>query len=243
MLCGTSQTRIPLDNSPSTCALDASIIPLPSIFLLIFLICYIPFKLWSSRASPSPTNNDPYSQTFKPLSVFPKWVHYLYVGLVVCLLAMRILEVARLIAASMGVGLLPLGLIANVVVIVMLCLPGLGLSMGTARGIEVSIALLSYWALSTVLEAIKVVRLATYNQLHPAKGTAYPSSDWLLDNAVMLALLAIFLVLESIYVIISWRSSKSYDSYGGVRRSSTPKLRDLEIGKPKVASGSFIQGA
>lgn len=46
-------------------------------------------------------------------------------------------------------------------------------------------ALLSYWALSTVLEVIKVVRLATYNQLHPAKGTAYPSSDWLLDNAVM----------------------------------------------------------
>lgn len=57
----------------------------------------------------------------------------------VCLLAMRVLEVARLIAASMGVGLLPLGLIANIVVLVMLCLPGLGLSMGTARGIEVAI--------------------------------------------------------------------------------------------------------
>lgn len=125
-------------DSPTTCALDAGIIPLPSIFLLIFLVCYIPFKLWTSRNSSPPPNNNPYAQSFKPPPVLPSWVHYLYVGLVACLLGMRILEVARLIAANMGVGLLPLGLISSIVVLVMLCLPGLGLGMGTARGTEVS---------------------------------------------------------------------------------------------------------
>ena len=52
---------------------------------------------------------------------------------------MRILEVVRLAVANMGVGLLPVGIIANVFVILMLCIPGLGLSMGIERGVEVSV--------------------------------------------------------------------------------------------------------
>ena len=38
-----------------------------------------------------------------------------------------------------------------------------------------------------IVEAIKVARLTTYNHLHPQKGTAYPSSDWLLDNACIVS--------------------------------------------------------
>lgn len=45
--------------------------------------------------------------------------------------------------------------------------------------------LLAYWSLSVILESVKVGRLTTYNEVHPAKGTKYPSSDWLLDNGVM----------------------------------------------------------
>ena len=46
---------------------------------------------------------------------------------------MRILEIARLIAASMGVGLLPVGIIANLFIIAMLCFSGLNLGMGISR--------------------------------------------------------------------------------------------------------------
>ena len=86
---------------------------MPSILLLVFLVCYVPFKIWRSRSSPISSSNNPYTQPYKPLPPLSKWVHYVYILLVVCLLGMRILEIARLIAASMGVGLLPVGIIAN----------------------------------------------------------------------------------------------------------------------------------
>ena len=58
-------------------------------------------------------------------------------------------------------------------------------------------ALLVYWALSVIMESVKVGRLITYNELHPAKGTDYPSSDWLLDNGFMVSLFSHFRALAS----------------------------------------------
>ena len=51
--------------------------------------------------------------------------------------------------------------------------------------------LVFYWFISTILGGIKVARLTTLNNLHPAKGTPYPSSDYLLDNAVMVRILVL----------------------------------------------------
>jgi hypothetical protein len=46
---------------------------------------------------------------------------------------------------------------------------------------------MGYFLFLAIVEAIKVVRVNKLRKLHPAKGTAYPSSDLFLDNVVMVS--------------------------------------------------------
>jgi hypothetical protein len=52
-----------------------------------------------------------------------------------------------------------------------------------------------YWLLLVIFEAIKVSRLHRLEDLHPAKGSKYPSSDQFLDNAVLVGSLLLFVNL------------------------------------------------
>ncbi|KLO13317.1 hypothetical protein SCHPADRAFT_940449 [Schizopora paradoxa] len=195
MLC---ENRFTLQGSPSTCALDAGIIPFPSIILLILVPIYLlaqrryNFKQYGNLSEP-------------PSKVFPFWAHCIFVGLAVCLVGMHFLEVARLAAAHMGVGLLPFTILADITVVFVMCYPKLNFGMGPGRCVRVSSMLLFYWFVLAILEGIKVARLITYNQLNPAKGTAYPSSDWLLDNTVILGLYTVFVLAESVHLILIYR--------------------------------------
>ncbi|KAL5499166.1 hypothetical protein ACEPAH_1684 [Sanghuangporus vaninii] len=222
MLCSDTN-RFALPGAPSTCALDTSITPIPSLALLAFLAIYVPTRFVLARrsrssssgvASTSKPSYDGYNYSSpsdsEPRSWrngLPKWLHWLYIVLVLCLLGLRILEVVRLVLADMGVGLLPVGIIANVLNIMMLIFECSICGMGRMRSLSISASLVIYWATSTVLESVKVARLASYNSVHPAKGTAYPSSDWLLDNGCMLGLLVIFIFIEGTYLVLRWRSS------------------------------------
>ncbi|KAL5522569.1 hypothetical protein ACEPAG_8586 [Sanghuangporus baumii] len=222
MLCSDTN-RFALSGAPSTCALDTSITPIPSFVLLAFLAVYVPARFTlarrsrSSRSSVASTSTPSYDgyryslpSEIEPRSLrngLAKWLHWLYFVLVLCLLGLRILEVVRLVLADMGVGLLPVGIIANVLIIMMLMFECLSCGMGRLRSRSISASLVVYWAVSTILESVKVARLASYNSVHPAKGTAYPSSDWLLDNGCMLGLLVIFIFIEGTYLVLRWRSS------------------------------------
>ncbi|KAI5122237.1 hypothetical protein M0805_007103 [Coniferiporia weirii] len=255
MLCGT--TRFILPGSPSTCALDTFITPLPSILLLVFFLLYVPIKLRGrpSRSSVSFSSTGSAYKYAAPgaaahaaeRAALPKWLHYTYIALVVCLLGLRVLELARLIAAHMGIGLLPVGIAANVLVLVVLSFAWRGLSVGRARCMSASLSLVLYWAFSTVLEAAKVARLSSYNELHPAKGTAYPSSDWLLDNGCMLGLLVIFLFVEGAHCVLLWRVTVLPDVAMDRRtsihshnhsHSHALSTKDLDISKPTFMFGS-----
>ena len=55
-----------------------------------------------------------------------------------CLLGLRVLEVVRLVVADMGVGLLPVAIIANVINIMMLTLECSSCEMGRARSLSIS---------------------------------------------------------------------------------------------------------
>ena len=70
-----------------------------------------------------PTTDRLPSLNWRAEGVLPRWAHYLYIVLVVCLLGLRILEIARLIAAKMGLGLLPVNVVANLLVIAILLFP------------------------------------------------------------------------------------------------------------------------
>lgn len=92
----TNHTHTP-QGSPSLCILDTAIIPLPSFILLLSLPLLFFLRTTNQNAKPQ-----------APL----RWVHIAYALLVLSALGMSVLELGRLGAEGMGVGLLPVGSIA-----------------------------------------------------------------------------------------------------------------------------------
>ncbi|KAJ6494820.1 hypothetical protein C8R47DRAFT_384885 [Mycena vitilis] len=198
MLCSN---RFPMPGSPSTCTIDTAIVPLPSFFLFIALAVN-----WTvSRRNAAKLRITPV-----------KWLHITYLVLVGAQVAMTVLELVRLVLENLGVGLLPINTVA------LLCLFAIlwrGFRSGRTRmTISVSCSRLStlhslilhqimavYWFFMTIFEAIKTARLHTLEELNPTttKTSQYPSSDWLLDNAVMLALYFIFFCTETVTLLLS----------------------------------------
>ncbi|KAJ3728077.1 hypothetical protein DFJ43DRAFT_1041076 [Lentinula guzmanii] len=113
---------------------------------------------------------------------------------------MTILEIVRLSAQDLGVGLLPLTTVALFMVLVALWIGRQGSTRAS------STILCSYWLFLAAVETVKVVRLNVLDETIPNKASSpkYPASDQLLDNAVMVALYYIFFVFE-LFTIIKMR--------------------------------------
>ncbi|KAJ7475843.1 hypothetical protein FB451DRAFT_259215 [Mycena latifolia] len=196
MLCAN---RFPLPGAPSTCTLDTAIVPLPSFFLLVALAA----NVYITRT---------HVPTTKIKSV--KWLHITYLVLVGAQIAMTILELVRLALEHLGVGLLPLNTIGLLCVFVVLWRER---SSGRTRSVLLILA--AYWFFLTIFEAIKTARLHTLMTLNPTttKTSQYPSSDWFLDNAVMLALYFLFFCTE----VSHFFSRRQRDDVKGVLLEST----------------------
>jgi len=172
MLC---ENPFVLPGSPSTCTIDVALVPLPS-FLLLFFGALVVIRL-------------PHDHS-RPVTV-PRWVRILYMALVVAAIAMTILELIRDAVDHMGVGLIPV-----VVVGLSLVFVRLSYEMKHRRGSRsLSVLVLIYWLLNIVFQSIKVERLKKLVQLDPGR-SKYPSSDQLLDNAVILGLYVAFVFFE-----------------------------------------------
>ncbi|KAJ6576424.1 hypothetical protein DFH09DRAFT_359970 [Mycena vulgaris] len=184
MLCSN---RFPLSGSPSTCTLDTAIVPLPSFFLLVALAA----NLILHRKHASETK-------IRPV----KWLHITYLVLVGAQIAMTILELVRLGLENFGLGLLPINTVGLICVFVVLWRER---SSGRTRPILFILA--AYWFFLTIFEAVKTARLHTLEGLDPTttKTSQYPSSDWFLDNAVMVALYFLFFCTEATTLFLSRR--------------------------------------
>ncbi|KIK68782.1 hypothetical protein GYMLUDRAFT_68615 [Collybiopsis luxurians FD-317 M1] len=176
-----------ITGSPSTCTLDTAIVPLPSFCLaaVLLLLFLRPQK---------PLEN-------KIRVPYPSWIHNVYLVLVLAAFAMTILEIARLSAQDLGVGLLPVNTIMLFVILVVLWIEKRG------RTRVISTIFCSYWLFLAVVETVKVVRLHVLDETIPNKSSspAYPASDQLLDNIVMMALYWVFFVFE-LYTAIRMRN-------------------------------------
>ncbi|KAJ3863044.1 hypothetical protein EV359DRAFT_65130 [Lentinula novae-zelandiae] len=163
--------RVALPGTPSTCALDTAIVPLPSILLAVTLL----LLLLCLKKSTENVIRLPY----------PYWLHTVYLVLVLAAFAMTILEMARLSAQDLGVGLLPVTPIALSIVMVVLWVE----RRGRTRFMSVTFCL--YWLFLAAVETVKVVRLNVLDETIPNKASSpeYPASDQLLDNAVMVRVL------------------------------------------------------
>ncbi|KAJ3932482.1 MAG: hypothetical protein NXY57DRAFT_113281 [Lentinula lateritia] len=186
--------RVALPGTPSTCALDTAIVPLPSILLAVTLL----LLLLCLKKSTENVIRLPY----------PYWLHTVYLVLVLAAFAMTILEMARLSAQDLGVGLLPVTPIALSIVMVVLWVE----RRGRTRLMSVTFCL--YWLFLAAVETVKVVRLNVLDETIPNKASSpeYPASDQLLDNAVMVALYWLFFIFE-LYTSIRMREVNKTQPY------------------------------
>src|SRR5882762_8691174 len=90
--------------SPSTCTIDTVLVPLPSFLLVVFGTLVL---LRRSRDNSR--------------IVIPRWIHTAYMLLVIAAMGMWAVELARDIAANLGVGLIPAVLVGLTLVFVGLC--------------------------------------------------------------------------------------------------------------------------
>ncbi|KAJ3849093.1 hypothetical protein EV368DRAFT_48001, partial [Lentinula lateritia] len=158
--------------SPSTCALDTAIVPLPSFLLTI---TFLPLLFCLKKKLTENVRRLPY----------PYWLHNVYLVLVLATFAMTILEMIRLSAQDLGVGLLPVTPIALSIVMGVLWVE----RRGRTRFMSVTFCL--YWLFLAAVETVKVVRLNVLDETIPNKASSpkYPASDQLLDNVVMVRVL------------------------------------------------------
>ncbi|KAK1231440.1 hypothetical protein PQX77_005450 [Marasmius sp. AFHP31] len=122
-------------------------------------------------------------------------MHLMYLLLVLATAVITLLEVTRLAAEGLGVGLLPLNSVGLLVVLFILWREGRGRSLQT---IKASLLLACYWFSLIAVIAVKMARLhlleqETPNVVHDSK---YHSSDQLLDNANMAMFYSLFFINE-----------------------------------------------
>jgi len=195
VLSGICENRTPLTGVPSTCLVDTLIVPLPS-FLLLLTLAGLLVLSKLRPAFPSVLSRLPGT------SRYPKWLYILHTVLVLAGIIMSILEFTRLILVQQGVGLLPVNTAALICVFVLMSW------RGRQRNIVLSSCFDAYWLLALAFEALKVARLNLLNNEHPSKNKNYPTSDWLLDNAVILGLYVVFFILESAYLALAVKQKR-----------------------------------
>jgi hypothetical protein len=181
----------------TSCFLDVILIPLASwVYLLaVFISLILSVTVYRNRAF---SREGKYSSTgYSPDSLQPrrgkvaalcKKLTYAF-GLI-AVVAIVSLELARLVAAKRGIGLLPFAYPAIVIAAVLRFTNGLG---GRIRSYVLLNALL--WVLLLIFSAVKIATEVKIG-VKARKGTKYPNVDELTDVSILLFLYAIMLLLE-----------------------------------------------
>ncbi|KAJ7586075.1 hypothetical protein C8J56DRAFT_946105 [Mycena floridula] len=166
MLCSN---RFPLPGSPSTCTLDTVIVPLPS-FLFLVVAAFVLLR----------------QKQINGTYVHKRWIIIIYYFLIVAAFGMALLEIARLLADNLGMGLL---VITPITLLVVICL---------RQFRDITLPLAVYWLFLAIVELVKTIRMHTLEMKLPntTKTSKYPSSDQFLDNLVMLILYALLFIFE-----------------------------------------------
>ena len=117
----------------------------------------------------------------------PTIILVLYIFLLVAMIAMVSLELARLVAANLGIGLLPF-VYAGIII------AGL-IHIFWKATVPVRMVNAAFWLLLGVVNAIKV-GTEVKEGINERKGTAYPMVDEVTDVAVIIALCIVLTGLE-----------------------------------------------
>ena len=135
--------------------------------------------------------------------------YYFCIGVIVL---MQSVEIGRLAAANLGIGLLPFVYVGCATACVMQATGGL---RGRVPGFQVGAVL--FWALSACITAVKLAAVVRFGTVGPLArlDTAYPISDQFTDLAVEIPFYAALVCLE--VVLLVYRPRSMNDTRGRVR--------------------------
>jgi len=150
--------------SNPTCLLDVVFLPLSAIVFLVLLGVAI-----VSKASGFIS----YHRN--------KWIHILDIFLAIALSALQVLEIARLANSNEGIGLLPITLFG------LLCAVATTIYQTSAFPSRCALPLAIFYFIFAIMIAANIALWANVAKVDPAT-SKYPSSDKVVDLAVVLAL-------------------------------------------------------
>ena len=177
----------------STCAIDVVLEPLATWLLLLALLIAIPLtrrRYLSERPRSTIFPPDAYSSK-KPKSLLRRILTWVYYLLIVAMLAMLVLEIARLATSGRGVGLLPASLVG-----VLLAAGMHHFSTGIRDPLRVVIVV--FWILMIVSMALRLKATNSESLLWApvTTGNDYPASDQVIDVAVMVGVITVLAMLD-----------------------------------------------
>ncbi|TFK73340.1 hypothetical protein BDN72DRAFT_854790 [Pluteus cervinus] len=186
---------------PTQCFFDTILVPLPT-WILLFALAIFTLLLPSSL-----------SLAVRPPRAWPARRHWMlryldgvYYFDIFVIVAMQSIEIGRLDAAQLGVGLLPFVYVGCAVAALMRGTRGLwGYVTGASAGC------LLFWLLSMCVMVVKVVALArfgTHGSL-ARTGSAYPVPDQITDLAVMVPFYALLVGMEAWGLFWPWARSEA----------------------------------
>jgi hypothetical protein len=184
---------------PTTCFLDVIVVPLATWLFMALMLAMLIMRMVASRRPHhlhSPVSSKAGAHTH-PRSVLSRVLAIIYYLLILAMLAMVSLEIARLVVAKLGIGLLPFTYLGVLIALA---------NRIAWRSRTVGLVSALYWIMLAATMALKVAAEQA-EQMGPgirAQGVGvqgmYPTSDEVLDNSVMVGvelLLAVLEVVES----------------------------------------------
>ena len=191
---------------PTTCFIDVIVEPLAT---WIYLLLAIPLLVLSSIVVFDSTTSKPVnpSDNNSPWPASPshkRWrvvLWTVYAFFIVALLAMVSLEIARLVTAELGIGLLPFTYAGILLAVALHALNSVGNKSRTFKYMAKGANLL-YWMMLVVVFAIKV---ATYvkegvdsrNNIYPVD--QYKVSDEVIDVSTMIGVAVVLAIVELVW--------------------------------------------
>ncbi|KAG8846573.1 hypothetical protein FRB96_001977 [Tulasnella sp. 330] len=183
----------------TSCFCDVILIPLATwIFLVSFLIA-----LAAGRSRYKADNADPATRD-RPSTQPGRIYTAFYSFFVFAALAMTALEIARLIAAHLGIGLLPFTAVGIVFA------TALHFSNGAhGRVFAWPVLNVFYWLLLVIFLAVKISEELKEGD-HARDGSAYKESDEIIDVATMIGVYCVLFILDAMRISRMRRVSALY---------------------------------
>ncbi|ELQ35348.1 hypothetical protein OOU_Y34scaffold00712g21 [Pyricularia oryzae Y34] len=184
---------------PTQCFFDTILMPLPTWLLITaLLLLAIVFPATEQTGRPRAGN---------PRQLVRRGTLGVYYFFAVAAVGMQLLEVGRLVAANLGVALLPFATVGTLLVVTVRGLSDQTLPLQRSAAMATSVV---FWTLGMCMAAVKVAALTRFmgdpeeDGVSPQarQSTAYPVVDQIIDNAVLVGLYALLAALEPVMYFV-----------------------------------------